>query len=370
MITQQIRNKPRVNIELTIEECKRLLAAANKNIEIQQLVIDTLQKDLHSIIALCEKYHIDVSEYKKEYAAAFIDNSTPTSSISSDSTAEEVSVNDSIDDIDEMKKSDEPKKKVLKKKVKKIAGKKNLLKTTGKSKSTSSLNAPSIAVTGPTHKKNSKSLSITDLQHIVAGFQEEMEKARDRNEILQDDLDNCRQTLSSKVIELEDCKAKNDEIIQKYDTIRKTLDDKVEAHRVELLSMSNRLKEKSEENNQFKNKIAQLTEQNQILALQLTNGWKGIPDEHRLKELQHQLSTVIQSEEELKHQLDGKLRHIQILEKSLQTHTDKIQTIASDTKKKNLEYEKRIKDLESQLRIIKSSIQSQPVSNIVVPLKY
>jgi len=62
---------------------------------------------------------------------------------------------------------------------------------------------------------------------------------------------------------------------------------------------------------------------------------------------------------------DSKVRHIQILEESLSTSNLQLQQLVSEHKLKFITQEKRIKDLESQIRVMKKNIT--PPSNVFKP---
>jgi len=304
-IAQQIKNKPRVNMEMSIEEYKKLLLEANEKIATQQLIINALQVDLNKLLALCEKKKIDVSSYKKEYNFDMKNV---------DDTYEE-----SLEKLEKM-----------------------------------------------TDELGTKSNLITELQRTIETLRSDMEKTKDLTEILRDDLDHRKQDLQGKVAELEEFRARNDDLIRMYDALQKQVSEKTEAHRVEVKSLLQEAHERATETAQLRQRVSSLTEEAVILRETAAKGWSSptaVDDSY----LQSKLRQLEQSEEELKLLLSGKTKHIDVLEDSLKISNGKIRDLASDHKKKCVEYEKRIKDLESQLRILRNST---PPSNIIVPLKY
>lgn len=67
-LTGQIKNTPKINSEITPEEYRRQLYEANNKIATQQLVIESLEKDIKALMKLCEDNGIDVKEMKKMYS--------------------------------------------------------------------------------------------------------------------------------------------------------------------------------------------------------------------------------------------------------------------------------------------------------------
>ncbi len=310
-VTQQIKNKPRVNLEMNIEEYKRQLLQANEKISTQQSIINALQTDLHRLISLCEKHGIDVKAYKKEY------NIPPPPS-----TFEE-SYEESLEKFEQLNNEIE-----------------------------------------------SKTSLIIELQKTVSAVKKEVETYKDVTEVIRDDLDHKQQDLDSKIVEVEILTAKLSDMNRMYDTLQRQVEEN-EAQTN--LKVGEVIEEKAvvvSENIVLKNRLAQLVEENQTLRENSLRTWKdstssNVAEEH--KAVVDKCSVLLQNEEELKQLLDAKTRHIKVLEESLRTNSTKIQDLVSDHKRKSVEYEKKIKDLESQIRILKTAT---PPSNIFAPLKY
>ena len=308
-IARSILNKPRVNLELNIEEYKRQLLQANETIATQQMIIQALQNDLNQLMAVCEKHKIDVSGFKKEY--------------NFDLRLADESYEESLDKLQKL-----------------------------------------------TEELDVKTSLIGDLQKSITGLRTEIEKAKDTTEHLQDDLLHRKQELDSKTSEFEELRGNHEELTRGYDLLQKQLLEKTEASAGELRRVSAELSLVTAETVTLRQKVAALTEETTTLREQAIRGWKEAGPDNSVEEiarLQMLVEKAGQTEDEMKQLLEGKSRHIQVLEESLKQSGIKLQELVSDHKKKCVEYEKKIKDLESQIRILK---QSTPPSNIVVPLKY
>lgn len=310
-VTQQIKNKPRVNLEMTVEEYKRQLLQANEKIATQQGIIAALQKDLQKLIALCEKHKIDVKAYKKEY-------NMPASPTKTSESYEE-----SLERFNQLSTEIE-----------------------------------------------AKTSLITELQRTASSAQSEVEKYKDIAEVLRDDLDHRKQDLDSKALEVEVLTAKIADLGRMYDTLQRQLEESEE--RTEIKVSEVRLEQTTilAENAVMKTRVAQLVEENQALRENSLRTWKdasstAVVEEH--KAILEKYAALVQSEEDLKQLLEARTRHIKVLEESLRTNGTKIQDMVSEHKRKCIDYEKKIKDLESQMRILRSAT---PPTNIFTPLKY
>jgi hypothetical protein len=304
-IAQQIKNKPRVNLEMNVEEYKRQILQANEKIATQQGIIEALQKDINRLIALCEKNKIDVKAFKKEYSLS-------VSKQTSDETYEE-----SFERFSQL-----------------------------------------------TSEIEAKSGLIVELQKTVAMVRDEMEKTKDVTEVLMDDLDHYKQDLDNKTVEAENLTSRNTDLTRMYETLQTQLTEQIEKVSEVLLDQS----DTASENSVLKARVSQLVEENQTLRENSLRTWKDSPgnsvvDENTLDKY----NKLVQSAEDLKQLLEAKTRHIKVLEESLRANSTKIQELASEQKKKCVEYEKKIKDLESQMRILRNST---PPTNIFTPLKY
>lgn len=310
-ITQQIKNKPRVNLEMNVEEYKRQLLQANERIATQQTIIEALQKDLHKLIGMCEKHKIDVKAFKKEY-------SIPPPLHVLDETYEE-----SLEKFHQLNSELE-----------------------------------------------SKSTLINELQRTIALVKEEVEKTKDSAEVLRDDLDHRRQDLESKTLEVEILTAKNLDLSRMYETLQRQIDEQEEKISQKVSDARMESTGILAENDILKARVSQLVEENQVLRENSLRTWKNDIETTTAEEHKHMIekySELLKSEEELRQSLEGKATHIKIVEESLREKNAKIQELASNHKKACIELEKKIKDLESQIRILRTAT---PPSNIFTPLKY
>lgn len=310
-VTQQIKNKPRVNLEMNIEEYKRQLLQANEKIATQQSIIIALQTDLHKLIQLCEKRGIDVKAYKKEYSS--LCNISPP----------EESYEESLEKFEQLNNEIE-----------------------------------------------SKTSLINELQRTISAVKKDVETYKDITEVLRDDLDHKKQDLDSKILEVEVLTSRLTDLTRMYDTLQRQVEENENVTHAKVEEVNEEKAVIISENVVLKNRLAQLVEENQSLRENSLRTWKDststtIVEEH--KAIVDKCSILLQNEEELKQLLDAKTRHIKILEESIRNNNTKIQDLVSDHKRKSVEYEKKIKDLESQIRILKTAT---PPTNIFAPLKY
>ena len=293
--TQMIKNKPRVNLEMNIEEYKKQLLHANEKIITQQGIIDALQKDLKKICGGNNPQSNEMQLFEK------ITNET-----------------------------NEPYEETLEKL--------NILN----------------------QELLTKSDIINQLQRAISEAQNRVEEYKDTSEKLSDDLSQLKQEIENKNQDIRVLQLQNDEmsdkIIQFNENLRKLND----------LNENNSVL--TSENSLLKTRIVQLVDDNRLLRENNLRTWKE-KDSSSSSEDNHleKYSSLIRSEEECKQLLEAKTRHIKVLEDSLRNNNTKIQEIASENKKKCIEYEKTIKDLSSQIRILKNTT---PPSNIFNPIKY
>lgn len=317
-IAQQIKNKPRVNLEVSIEEYKRQLLQANKKMATQQTIIESIQKDLHKLINLCEKEKIDVKFFVKDYAI---------------STAE----------------------------------KKNNESYTESSENFNRLNS----------EIESKASIITELQQIISTLRDDIEKVKDDTELLRDDLDHRCQDLEIKTLEVEVLTTKNSELTRMHDNLHKQLQEQAER----IVQRDNEVKLDQSmilsENTTLKQRVSQLVEENQNLRESSLRAWKDdTPTEENRSTVErypsilgsdNELKQLLRSDEESKQLLESKARHIKVLEEYLQANGTKIQELVGDHKRRCIEYDKKIKDLETEVCILRTPT---PSANIFTPLKY
>lgn len=272
-ITQQIKNKPRVNTEINIDEYKRLLQQLTEKTQTQQLIIEELQKARQE-----------------------------------DSISQSSSYHDLAQEVE------------------------------------------------------SKTTQISELQSKLS----EATLVREKLDQLQDDYRHSQETLDAKIIE--------------YDTLFDTYEEtKCNLNalqvRIEEIQTENRIRtEKMEKDklhleDNLKAKLIQLAEENQILR-ELSLREKPVENQpqpegyHTLKE---KYTSLVQIDENVKQLLEARVQHIKILEQSLKNNNGQMQEMVNTHKSAVIAYEKRIKDLESQLRILKSSASGN--GNIVTPLR-
>ena len=311
-ITKQIENQPRVNREMSVEEYKKQLLQANEKILTQQRIIEALQQDLETLSSLAEKSGINVKEFKKGYDIKSL-------------LITDESYDDSMEKLNQLTKEIE-----------------------------------------------TKTAFITELQRVISQNVEEVEKFKDEIESLRDDLYQKQQDCDNKNGDVEMLTCRILDLERMYDTLQKQ-NEEIKEISSRQVSDAITLKEKAEvENGILKNRISQIVEENQTLRENSLRKWKNLnePSSQMSEEYQRlfeKYSLILSQEEETKQLLEAKLRHIDILEHNLQMSKLKNQENESEHKKKQGNYEKKIKDLESQLRILKNSTQQ---TNIINPLKY
>jgi kinesin family member 5 len=83
-LTGQIKNSPKINKEMTADEYRKQLVEANAKIATQQLVIESLEKDVSALIKLCESKGIDVQALKKLYSLSLKKSVEINSDLSAD----------------------------------------------------------------------------------------------------------------------------------------------------------------------------------------------------------------------------------------------------------------------------------------------
>lgn len=315
--TQKIKNKPVVNLEMNIEEYKKQLLQANDKILTQQNIISALQQDFNKLIIYCESKGLNVQSFKDFLKKRENDLRN--------------NVGDDTGDDRELTERDY------------------------------------IELINVNKELETKSSLITELQRIIADVQQESEKCKDRIEVLQDDLDFSKQNYESKKQEFIDLQREFE--IQQKDFEQETRQYEECKEKLDVQQRS--VDELNQENTILKNRVSQLVEENQNIRENSLRTWKESIDKSVRKVDDEQIfekySALVRSEEEARLLAESKVRHIKVLEDSLRSNNSKIQELASDHKKKCVEYEKKIKDLESQIRILKNST---PPSNIFIPVKF
>ena len=318
-ITQTILNKPVVNLEMNVEEYKRLLFEANEKLATQQIIISALTKDLNKLIELCEKKGIDVKDFKKEYNLIVQPTLTPAN------------YEESLDQFQKM-----------------------------------------------AEELDSKTALVTELQKSISLVKNEIENIRSVADRSRDDLRHCQDDLNQKIIEIESLRANQtnylDKIAQlegqlgKVDLLLKEKDETAE----QAIKFANvRTQTLEEENIGLRGKVANLCDENNTLRENMSKTWKPTEEDTKTKEellqLHEKYAKLSIVEEELKSQLEGKKQHVKTLEDGLKNNQLKLQETTSDFKRRQLDYEKKIKDLESQLRILKMAAIKDPV--ILIPIQ-
>lgn len=317
-ITQTILNKPVVNLEMNIEEYKRLLYEANEKLATQQIIISALTSDLNRLIDICEKKGIDVKDFKKEYNLIVQPTLTPAN------------YEESLDQFQKL-----------------------------------------------AEELDSKTALVTELQKGISVVKSEIEKVRSEANKYQDDLRHCQDDLGQKILEIENLRQNQTTIQERIYTLEKELEqsqsslkEKEETADQAIKFANQRSLTLEEENGGLRGKVASLCEENNTLRENMLKTWKTTEEDTQTKEELHQLhekySQLTIVEEELKAQLEGRSRHIKTLEDHLRNNNNKLQEVTSDFKRRQLDYEKKIKDLESQLRILKTPVVER---NIVTPIQ-
>lgn len=318
-ITQTILNKPVVNLEMNVEEYKRLLFEANEKIATQQIIISALTKDLNKLIELCEKKGIDVKDFKKEYNLIVQPTLTPAN------------YEESLDQFQKM-----------------------------------------------AEELDSKTALVTELQKSISLVKNEIENIRSVANHAQDDLRHCQDDLNQKIVEIESLRANQatylDKIAQLEGQLGKVdllLKEKNETAEQAIKFANVRTQTLEEENIGLRGKVANLCDENNTLRENMSKTWKPTEEDTKTKEellqLHEKYAKLSIVEEELKSQLEGKKQHVKTLEDGLKNNQLKLQETTSDFKRRQLDYEKKIKDLESQLRILKMAAIKEPV--IVTPIQ-
>lgn len=310
-ITKQIENQPRVNREMSIEEYKKQLLQANEKILTQQRIIEALQKDLDRLIKLSESRGLDVKEFKKEY------NIDPI--LMDDGTYE-----NGMEKLYQLSKE--------------IEAKTNL---------------------------------ITELQRAISQNRDEVESLKDEVESLKDDLYQKQQDLDNRILESDQLSLRITDLERMYDTLQKQIEEGNEKSQLEIQEILGEKNKIEVEISILKSRISQLVEENQTLRENSLRTWKNVEPSNMINEEYEKIvdkyNKLLIIDEERKQLLEAKLRHISILEDNLQLSKTKHQENESEHKKRYLNYDKKIKDLESQIRILKNSTQQ---TNIITPLKY
>lgn len=318
-ITQTILNKPVVNLEMNVEEYKRLLFEANEKLATQQIIISALTKDLNKLIELCEKKGIDVKDFKKEYNLIVQPTLTPAN------------YEESLDQFQKM-----------------------------------------------AEELDSKTALVTELQKSISLVKNEIENIRSVANHAQDDLRHCQDDLNQKIVEIESLRANQatylDKIAQLEGQLGKVdllLKEKNETAEQAIKFANVRTQTLEEENIGLRGKVANLCDENNTLRENMSKTWKPTEEDTKTKEellqLHEKYAKLSIVEEELKSQLEGKKQHVKTLEDGLKNNQLKLQETTSDFKRRQLDYEKKIKDLESQLRILKMAAIKEPV--IVTPIQ-
>ena len=294
---QQIKNKPRVNLELNIEEYKRRLCQSNEKISTQQIIIEGLQKDLHKLIALCEIHKIDVKSFKKEYALCITEKNN-------NETHEE-----SLERFQQLNNEIE-----------------------------------------------NKTSLISELQKTISSVREEMEKFKDDTEILRDDLDQRRQDIETKSLEIEVLTNKHTELLKTCETLHKQLEEQKICSSQSQTQSKLEKDSLQTENEILKQRISQLIEENHNLFEKSLSNWKdtkqSITQEESISSsVPENCNVEISSQQpvqDMKQLLESRNRHIKVLEQYINNSSKKIQDIIGNHKRTCGEYDKKIKTLESQ----------------------
>jgi hypothetical protein len=292
-ITQLIKNKPKINMEMNADEYKRLLQQANDQIALLQEEIDTLQSDIKAIIEMSKSIpHESLKENTKEL-------------------------------------------EVLTKDI------------------------------------ESKTKLIKELQSSIITYKNDIQIIKDEMDVIKDRLEHSISDVEMKNIEIEDMHVKLEEMKHHTEIIRTAVDSKTEEEKILIEKAQLEKIIMTDEIIALKHKVAQFADDNQALRENALKSWKdsGNVTEEKVEEyamLQQKYLFILKSEESLKSLITSKTRHIKVMEDSLLASNGKVQELATEYKKKSIEYEKRIKDLESQLRILKSP----PTVNVYTPIKF
>lgn len=314
-VTQYIKNKPRVNLEVNVEEFKRLLLQANEKIATQQRIIKALHEDLISIIGVCETNRIDVSSFRKEYKENTFQVSVPNEPYE-----------DSLSRLSKL-----------------------------------------------TQEIEAKGSLINELQSTISNVHQEMEKYKDKIERLTDSLSHTQQDIETKNFVITELELKIEELSKTLESLQTfTAENHTESEKndTDMKYLDKINQEQRHEIVALKTKLTQMAEESQSArenTLRTSKSPTAVVQSDELKTLQTKCSLLTQTSDDLKQLVEGKNRHITVLEESIGGSNAKMQQLVTEQKKKNNEYEKKIKDLESQIRIIKTNIVP---TNILTPLKY
>ena len=314
-VTQYIKNKPRVNLEVNVEEFKRLLLQANEKIATQQRIIKALHEDLISIIGVCETNRIDVSSFRKEYKENTFQVSVPNEPYE-----------DSLSRLSKL-----------------------------------------------TQEIEAKGSLINELQSTISNVHQEMEKYKDQIERLTDSLSHTQQDIETKNFVITELEVKIEELSKTLESLQTfTAENHTESEKndTDMKYLDKINQEQRHEIVALKTKLTQMAEESQSArenTLRTSKSPTAVVQSDELKTLQTKCSLLTQTSDDLKQLVEGKNRHITVLEESIGGSNAKMQQLVTEQKKKNNEYEKKIKDLESQIRIIKTNIVP---TNILTPLKY
>ncbi len=268
--TQQIKNKPRINLESNIEEYKQLLAEAQRKMEVQQRLIEELQR-----------------------------------------------------------------------------------KT-------------------PTAEKEEPLEVVSQLEVTLSQTKLSSETLRDEVEKLRDNLEHERASAAARVAEIEIIKIQHAEMVSRNEDLTRmqTATEHYWKEQIETVKREYREYQLSqvqtaEDFVRVRTRMTQLAEENQFLKESSLRGMR-IEDttgkEERYLSLEGKYSRLLQEEESSRQLLEGKIRHLRILEESLEESKRKIQELTSAHSTKCREYDRKIKDLESQIRVLKQG--TLPLGNI------
>lgn len=273
--TQQIKNKPRINLESNIEEYKLLLAEAQRKVEVQQRLIEELQS--------------------RKVASAEVE---------------------------------------------------------------------------PLQVVNQLEVTLSQSKLSTETLRDEVEKLRD-------DLEHERASASARVAEIEEIKvrhaemlARNEDLARMHSATEHYWKEQIESLKKEYREYQLSQVQILEESVRARTRLTQLAEENQLLKESTLRGMR-IEDtsskEERYISLEEKYVSLLQAQETSQQLLEGKIRHLRVLEESLEESKRKIQELTSSHSTKCREYERKIKDLESQVRVLKQG--TLPLGNIRTVIK-
>jgi len=284
-LTSQIKNIPKINLEATAEEFKKQLLEAMQKIATQQMIIDALEKDIQVLIKLCDSSN----QGKKIDITAFKQQYSlslrKSVNIGGDSNA---SYDETIDQLQCITKELEVKTSL-----------------------------------------------IGDLQKMMTDMRRDLQKAQDEKQSLQDKLIHEQ----SKISLLENSKSdtSNLELVQQ----------ELKVSHAEAISERDFLKER----------VEHLTAENDTLRQNAIKNWNSAPEGSTEKDgtvtiqvkyevLNSKVESEMKLAEDLRRQLEGKNTHVKILEKSIDELRNQVRQLMLDTRKREIEYTKKVKDLE------------------------